>query len=173
MTTPEIVILAVVVYVGLGTSLLNPTSAALTLAWIAGQIYYWWTGDSVPTEFYLYPDIFVLAVIMAKREDCNLSPYRSEWHRLACLLLERSPADRIVMMIFPVMWVIYVLPIHDYYKFWSLYYLVLAQFFAAGHEGIARYVRGADADDHDDSGRSGPLLFALLPGGGWSGRWHP
>jgi hypothetical protein len=64
---------------------------------------------------------------------------------LKCILLERSPADRIVVLIFPLMWALYAAPIHDYYRWWSLYWLVIAQFIAAGWEGYAKLIQWVKA----------------------------
>lgn len=115
----------------------NPTAGALVLAKLAGWAIYRITGDNLPVEYYLYPDIFVLAIIFAKPEICNFAPYQSTWHQLKCILLERSYADRVVMLIFPLMWALYVADLHAYYKWWALYYLVIVQFLAAGWESFA------------------------------------
>jgi hypothetical protein len=170
MTTPEIVIMAIVTVVGIPAAMRNPTAAALVMSWLAGEAIYLVTGNSLPTDFYLFPDIFVLAVIMAKQEVCNLRPYRGAWHQLKCMVLERSPADRIIMLIFPVMWVLYAAPVHPFYKWWALYYLVIAQLAAAGYEAFVTGNR--DADAVEPSGRSGPLLFVFPGGGGKRGRGY-
>jgi hypothetical protein len=159
----------VVAVAGLFASWLNPTAAALVISWLAGTVVYWITGNNLPIEFYLYPDIFVIAVIFAKREGCNLRPYRSTWHQLACVLLERSPMDRVVMLVFPVMWVIYGLSIPVYNKWYCLWALVLVQFAAAIYEAFVVYTRNADAVDETDTGHSGPLMFAT---GGARGRGY-
>jgi hypothetical protein len=138
----------------------NLTAGALVMAWIAGQIVYLITGDNLPVEFYLYPDVFVLAVIFAKPEWCNLRPYTSAWHQLKCIVLERSPADRIVMLIFPLMWVIYGAQISDFHRWWSLYFLCLVQLLAAGWESIILYRRDAEAADARQPDNTGTLLVA-------------
>lgn len=158
MTTPELVIWATVLAVGIPSAWRNPTAAALVMAWFAGQAIYLITGNNLPVEYYIFPDVVVLAVIMAKREWCNLRPYRSTWHQLSCVLLERSPADRFVMVIFGVMWLAYIARIDDYTKWWLLYYLVVAQFFAAGTEAFNSYRR--DAEAADQPGNPGDLLVA-------------
>lgn len=165
LTTPEIVIWAVVLAVSV--SFLkggNLTAGALVMAWIFGQVVYLITGNDLPVEYYAYPDIFVIAVIFAKPEWCNLRPYRSAWHQLQCIILERSPADRIVLLIFPVMWVLYAAAVHPFYKWWSLYFLCIAQLLAAGWESFILYRRDADAVVRKPE-TPGTLLVAYPAGG--------
>jgi hypothetical protein len=141
MSIHALLLWGIVFAVGIPSAWRNPTAAALVICKIAGWAIYRITGDSLPVEYYLYPDLFVLAVIYAKHEHACYYPYRGFWHQLACVLLERSPADRVVVLIFPVMWTLYVAPIDPYYVWWSLYYLVIAQFLAAGWESFARFRR--------------------------------
>lgn len=135
--TPALIMWAVVFCIGVPSGWRNPTAAALVIAKIAGWGWYQISGDNLPVDFYIFPDIMVLAVIMAKPEWCNLQPYRNVWHQLQCVLLERSHADRIVMVTFVIMWGIYVMDLHPYYKWWALYWLVIAQFLAAGWEAFS------------------------------------
>lgn len=141
MTTPELVILAIVVVIGIPSATWNPTAAALVISWIVGEVVYLITGNNLPTTIYLFPDFFVLAVIMAKAEAFDCRPYRGTWHQLRCILLERSGADRVVMAIFPVMWLLYVADIHPFYKWYALWSLTIAQFLAVGWESIAQFHR--------------------------------
>jgi hypothetical protein len=142
MSWPHLLMWAVVFGVGVPSAWRNPTSAALVVSWLAGEAYWLITGDNLPTGFYLFPDIFVLAVIFAKMEPCDYEPYEGAWHQFKCLLLDRSLADRVVMLIFPVMWAIYVAPVHPYYAWYMLWALVIIQFIAAGIEGFVKLSRG-------------------------------
>lgn len=162
MTLPEIVMWTVVAVVGVPSMWRNPTAAALVLAWLAGQGIYLVTGDNLPVEYYVFPDAVVIAVIASKFEWCNLAPYRGLWHQLSCLLLERSPADRIVLAIFPLMWLLYLSPLDPFHTWYALWGLVLAQFVAAGIEAFQSYRRGADAADQPDE--PGALLIAYRGG---------
>lgn len=144
MSTPALIMWAVVFAVGVPSAWRNPTAAALVLAKIAGWAIYKITGDNLPVEYYLFPDIFVIAVIMAK--------------------YERSVPDRIVLLIFPIMWCLYLAPLHPFYVWWSLYYLVLAQFFAAGWESFSTYRRGHRAAS-DKPENTGTLLVVYGSGG--------
>lgn len=141
MSYPQLVMWLVVLCIGIPSAWKNPTAAALVIAWLVGRAVYLITGDNLAIEFYAFPDVFVLAMIMAKREYCNGQPYRSLCHQLACVLLERSPADRAVMLLFPVMWVLYVAPIHDYYRWWALYAATLLQFLFASAESLEIFWR--------------------------------
>lgn len=118
MSTHTLLMWAVVVAVGVSAALRNPTVAALVIAKLAGWIYARVTGADFEQmlKFYPFTDIFIIAMVMAKNE--------------------RSVADRVILLIFPIMWCVYVSNLHDYYRWWSLYYLVLAQFFAAGWESL-------------------------------------
>lgn len=125
------------------------------IAWIVAEAIYIVTGNSLPVEYYVFPDIFVLTVILCKAEYQCLWPYDSLWHQLKCVVLERSPADRIIMLIFPVMWALYIAELHPYYKWWALYFFALAQFFAAGWEAFSAYRRDKAAVHSSDGPSSG------------------
>lgn len=187
MSFPAIIMYLVVACIGLPAAFRNPTAAALVMAWVASEAMFLVTGDSLPIEYYPFLDVFVIAVIMAKHEYCNQRPYRGTWHQLKCLLLERSPADRVVLLIFPVMWGLYIAPIHPYYLWYALWFLCIAQFVSAGAEALSRYLkarrkvdmpiidrhlvvipfkrRGADAV-RTTPDLSGALLTAYRGGGG-------
>lgn len=142
MAFHSLVLWAVVICVGVPSAWRNPTAAALVLAKIAGWGWSKITGNSLPTDFYLFPDLFVMAVIFAKPEYAPCQRYKSVGHQLACFALERSPADRAVMLIFVVSWVLYVSPIHPYFVWWLLWSGVILQFLFASAESLEIYWRG-------------------------------
>lgn len=119
----------------------NPTSAALFIAWLAAEIYVLVTGNSLPTDLYPFLDIFVLGVLFAKPEVRSLAPYKSAWHQLKAVLLERSVPDRIVMLAFLPMWFVYVAPLDPYPAWMALWGLSIIQFLAAGCEGYSKLIR--------------------------------
>jgi hypothetical protein len=141
------------------------TAAALVLSWVIGEAVYLITGNNIPLNFYLFCDISVIGVIYAKPRYRPCPSFDGALHQLRCLILERCPTDRVVLAIFPLMWVAYAAEISAYAKWWSLWWLVLAQFAAAAWEVISLERRDADAancpPDH-----SGPLL-AVPSGGGF------
>lgn len=128
MTLPEIIIWATVIVVGVPSAWRNPTAAALVMAWIAGQAIYMVTGDNLPTEFYVFPDLFVIAVVASKAMRTN--------------------ADWVVLAIFPICWVLYVADISAFHKWYALWALTLAQFLVMGAETLSRFLRDADAMNH-------------------------
>lgn len=146
MTAPEIIVWATVIAVGFFAAGRNPTALALVIAWFAGEIFYLRTGNNMPVAFYLFPDIFVIACIAAKAE--------------------RSLAERIVLLIFPVMWGLYVAPVSDFTRWWSLTFLVLAQFLVVGAETFSRFLRGADASNRPPD-LPGALLVMCREGRGY------
>jgi hypothetical protein len=121
MNMPALIMWAIVFCIGVPSAWRNPTAAALVLAKIAGWAWHRITGDSLPTEFYPFADIFVMAIIMSKR-DC-------------------SPADKAVLLLFALCWVLYIAPIHDYYRWWALYGVTIIQFLCASAESLEIFWR--------------------------------
>lgn len=164
MTLPHGIMWLVIVLVGIPSAWRNPTSAALVLCWIAGETVFVLTGDSLPVQFYIFPDLFVIAVIYAKPDYRPCPEYRGTLHQLKCLITERSPADRAVLAVFLLMWALYVSTLHDYYRWWLLWGLAIAQLLIAGIEALPLLFR-RDADVANRTPEQGPLLVAY-PGGG-------
>lgn len=138
---------AVVFAVGVPAAWRNPTAGALVLAKIIGWAIYNATGNSLPIEYYLYPDIFVLAIIATKDE--------------------RTTADWTVVAIFLLMWATYVAAIHDYYRWWILYWLVIAQFLAVGWDFIFSFRRTRAVIERPDNSDSPGTLLVACEGGGY------
>lgn len=159
MQLEELILWAVALLIGVPSAWRNPTSAALVISWVVSQAIYLITGNGLAVEYYIFPDIFTLAVIMAKREYCNLRPYTSIWHQLKCLLLERSPADRFIMVSYLFVWALYVAPVAPYQQYWGLWIIAIAQFLAAGWESFLIYRRHAEALECPPD-NSGLLLVA-------------
>lgn len=112
MSLPHAIMWAVVLVVGVPSAWRNPTAAALVLCWIAVETIFVLTGNNLAVQYYIYPDVFVLAVIAMKQH--------------------RSPADWAVIAIFPLMWLAYVATLDAYSKWWLLWYAALGQFLVAG-----------------------------------------
>ncbi len=164
MSTPHLLMWAIVLVVGVPSAWRNPTAAALVLCWVVSEGIYALTGNGLAVEYFAYPDIFVIAIIFAKPECRDLSPYASTWHQMKCVLLERSPSDGFILLSYPVVWTLYVAGLHPYYQYWALYLISVAQFLAAGWESLSKHLRRhAEAREHPPE--QGPLLFALLGGG--------
>lgn len=140
MTFPEAILWTIVLAVGVPSAWWNPTAGALVLCWILGEAIYLVTGNNLPTTYYVFGDVLVLMVIFAKAEHAR--PLIGLRHQLWEILKDAECRDRFVLLIFPLMWLLYAVPIHPYYKWWSLYFLVIAQFLAAGWEAL--YPRPCD-----------------------------
>jgi hypothetical protein len=166
MLSPGQILCAVVLLIGVPSAWRNPTAAALVGAWAVTKAIYLMTGNGLATEFYVFPDIAVIAIIFCKPEYRPSPDYVSIWHQLKCIVTERSPADRIVMLIYPIEWMLYVSTLNDYYVWWSLWGLSIVQFLAAGSETLFHifHRRHAEAANHP-SDYPGSLLVALPAGG--------
>jgi hypothetical protein len=141
MSLPHIIMWAIVLVVGVPSAWRNPTAGALVLCWVVSEGVYSLTGNGLATEFFLFPDFVVIAVIAMKPEVCNFRPYISAWHQAKCLLLERSVPDRIVLLLFPVAWYFYAADIAPYYQWWALWWISVVQYLVAGFEGFSKIYR--------------------------------
>lgn len=141
MSVYGLIMWATVLLIGVPSAWRNPTAAALVGAWIFTKVVYLVTGNGLALEYFVFPDIFVLSIIFAKPEYRPCDWYLSTWHQLKCLLLERSPADRVVMLIYPVEWVLYVGDFAPRFTWFALWGLSLVQFLAAGAESLQMFWR--------------------------------
>ena len=160
MTVQEIILLAVVAAVGLPSAWRNPTAAALCLAFIFAKILYLTTGDGLATAFYLFPDIAVIGVIFCKPDYHRYPLCGGDWHQLRCMWLERSPADRCVLAIFPCLWLAYVAPIEPYLQWHVLWAGTVLQFLFASTESLEALFKRRGADAANSLPRKGDLLVA-------------
>ncbi len=147
----------VVAGIGFPAAYFNRTALALCVSWLAAEALWRITDENLPILLYFILDYFVLLVIFTKPETRDLSPYRTFADQVRALWLERHSSDVIVAGIFPLMWVVYVVDIGDFYRWWVLWGLVQLQFFAAGWEAFClwRKARGEVCD------REPPSLFKV------------
>lgn len=131
----------VVAGIGFPAAFRNRTALALCLSWLAGEMIWRVTGENLPLPFYFILDYAVLLVIFTKPEIRDCSPYHSFADQVRALWKERSLSDVIVAAIFPLMWIVYVVDIGDFYRWWVLWGLVQLQFFAAGWEAAMCFLR--------------------------------
>lgn len=145
MTLPEVAFASIVLLVGIPAAVRfvrwrprvrNLTAFALVLSWCFGQGIWLVTGNNLPISAYVIADIFVLAAIFCKADWQQYWPYEGWKAQLLALWYERSPWDRAVIAIFPVMWCVYALPLGEWTKWALLWWLSAAQFFFAGGEAI-------------------------------------
>lgn len=123
------------------------TAGALAVAWLFGEVVYQITGDSLAVQFYLYPDIFVLAVIFAQARQ--------------------SLADWAVVALYPAAWTFYVADIDPSSKWWALYYITLAQLLIAAADSFLAYRREHRAvSDRPATPTGGEFSLAWARGSG-------
>lgn len=147
MTIPEVIIWLVVAGIGLPAAFRNWTALALCWTWLVAEVFCRFTNTNLPIGLYFILDYLVLLVIFIKPEIRDCSPYKNFAEQAQALWRERSMSDVIVASIFPLMWVIYLVDIGDFYRWWMLWGLVQLQFLAAGWEAfslwlVRRKVRG-------------------------------
>lgn len=95
----------------------------MVLCWIIAEALALF-GRPLAVNYYLFPDIFTVAVIFHKAR--------------------RTRADWIVLLIYPFVWGTYVAVIDDISKWWLLWILAIAQIFAVGLESHPLLHRAAN-----------------------------
>lgn len=131
-----------VVAVGLLAGLRNPTAMALSVAWIASEIVYLDTGNNLSLSTHFMADIAVIALIYAKT-ILRMGPklYPTLGRQIYCMFLDLTKCDRWIVAIYLLgAWPLYVLSLDSYYRWWGLYWLVIAQFLLASAEAAQSYV---------------------------------
>lgn len=162
MTFPDYLYLAVVLLVGVPAAvrvaggrlyLGNATAAALVASYVAAQGLWLATGLAFEARISLLIDLTVIAAIYCKAPAHDCWPYQDWGHQLCAAWFERSLWDRIVIVIFPAMWLVYLSPLSPNAAFYGLYWLAIAQFLAAGGEALQPYLnaRSAKAGSAPDS----------------------
>lgn len=138
MSWPHILIYVVVIGVGLPSAWRNPTAGGLVAAWAIGETAWMLSGNSLPLKVYFMADIAVMAVMFWKatrREACRT--YHSLREQLKCFGRAMTLWDRwIAASYILAVWPIYVSELHPYYKWWALYWILIAQFILAAGEAI-------------------------------------
>ncbi len=151
--------LAAVVAVGI-CARRNPTAVALAVSYFFLQAA-WLLAGTTPRLSFLV-DLSVIALIIGKPPARDCYPYKSWLDQLFTFWCEKSLWDRLVLAIFPLMWCAYLLP--PYYAWFALYWLFMAQLFAAGGEVLQHrlHARAAKAGSTPDLG----MKFVLGEGYG-------
>lgn len=136
MTWQQVVMWAVVLFIGLPASWRNITAAALVVSWALAQGTWLITDDNLPIDFYFMADIAVIAIIYGKAIS-RFGPkvYESGWHQARCLITDLTIWDRAIVGLFVLcMWPAYVLEFDAYAKWHWLWLATILQFVFAGAE---------------------------------------
>lgn len=169
MSTPEIIFLCIVLFVGVPAMWRNATAAALVLSWAVGQMVWVLSGDSLPLKAYVMADIGVIVAILGKTiVRCGDKIYKDGWHQLRCMFTDLTPQDRGIVLIFLLfVWPIYILTLDEFAKWWTLWLLTALQFFLAGTEAFLswREAKRADPVVEPDSPSAGGFMRLARVGG--------
>lgn len=165
MTTPEIILLCVVLGIGCPAAMRNLTSLALVASYGFGMGIWLATGLGLPTGIMFLADVTVLMVIYCKPEAHECFPYTGLGHQLCSLWLERSVWDRVVIGCFPVMWIAYAFA-PPFELWWTCWVLSIFQFFAAAGEPLSDWRTAKRQNRQDESHSTSGLMFAQARSGG-------
>jgi hypothetical protein len=141
MSWPAIAIYAVVAFVGLPSATRNSTALGLSLAWLLGEITWLLTSNNLPVSTYFMADVAVITLIYAKTiRRVGSKIYPSLAKQLYCLVADLTVWDRWIVALFVFgAWPLYIATIHPYYKWWSLWAIIVAQILLAGAEAIQSF----------------------------------
>jgi hypothetical protein len=133
MSTPHLIMWAVVAFVGFPAAVRNSTALGLVCAWLAGEITWLISGNNLPLPVYVIADCMVVGLMYGKALRAA-EPWRTKVFRL---YHDLTPWDRAIagIYIFAV-WPIYASDLHPYYVWWSLWWLTIAQFLLAGGDAL-------------------------------------
>lgn len=169
MSPEELIYFAAIMLIGVPAAfrldgIRNPTALAMVATWFVGRAVYVLSGDGMPIKAMVLFDWAVIVTIFAKKDWRICAPH-SGLEYLACFVWhERSPCDRAIIAMFPVVWLFYAPVAGPITQFWVLYLLGLAQLMLAGFEALQHWL-GAMAKQSraDAKGRSPPGLNFHAP----------
>lgn len=104
----------------------NPTALAMVITWAICRLLYWWSGEAMPLQASVLSDVAVVAAIYCKREWRRCS-YETIRLQMAALWRERSPWDRAILTLFPLVWLFYAPVVDPQTQYWTLWSLSMAQ----------------------------------------------
>lgn len=159
MSTPELVMFAVVLLVGFPAAWRNLTAGALVGAYLLVQGA-WAMGVVLDYGMMFMVDFTVVVVIFAK------AIMRCEDEKLLNCGAHTTTADRFILAIFGLMWFVYVLKVDEFQRWWLLYLFATAQFLIAGAESLFEWRRARVLQAGPDSPSSGSYRVALA-GASW------
>lgn len=141
----------------------NFTALALVASYALYEGAWWLTHVTFPAFLCILIDATVIAAIYCKEPAFDCWPYRGWRHQLCSAWTEKSLWDRIVIAIFPAMWLVYALP--PYLQWHSLYWLTMAQFVAANGEALQSYFHNRSAKSGEPRPDFTGMSFIVASGG--------
>lgn len=140
MSTPQLILWVAALAVGLSClRTRNLTALALVIAFAVSEA-------GLPLEYYVYSDAFVIAAIFAK--------------------FQCSPADRFVLLTYPVAWFFYVADAPgSSAQWWHLATIAMFQFAAVSAEPLIPYIRRRYAEAANSPPDQGFMRVAFGGGG--------
>jgi hypothetical protein len=146
----------------------NATAAALAFSYFAVQLWWLLAGNGMDAGELFMIDLFTAALIFCKAiARCEETEFKNAWHQFRCFARSPTVADRAILAVFPVMWIIYVLTISEYSRWWLLYVLAMGQFLLALGEAYAERRKAKAPIPEPDIPSSG-LMFAAPRAWRWS-----
>lgn len=137
----------------------NATSAALAFSYFASQGW-WLIAGTCDVGVLFMIDVATVALVFCKATArCPDAEFASARHQLRCMAAALTRADRVVLGLFPLIWLAYVLRIDEFARWWILYGLAMLQFAAAGWGALSEWRRCRAPRDEPDVPPSG-LMFA-------------
>lgn len=152
MSPLEAVYVAAIFFVGLPSAIRlkgfiphvrNPVAFAMVATWFGCRLLYSMAHPTKDEQLIatVLSDCVVIAAMFVK-EDWRWCPYQNGWHQLACLWHERTPWDKAILCIFPVVWIFYAPLLDDFWQYLVLWSLSMAQLALAGWEGFQPIAAG-------------------------------
>lgn len=157
-----------VIFIGLPAGLYfrNITALMLSIAWLIPEFNWLITGDSYPLWLFICADISVMGVIFAKAiSNVGDKLYLTSRSRLKGFISDLTFWDGCILGLFLLgAWPIYIINIHEYYRYWYLLYISVTQFLLAGAEAIQLFIRSFRASSASHPADNS-LVFAGRIGG--------
>ena len=149
MSPADLVLAGVILLIAAPAARWNITAAGLALSWLMVQVLWFLLpgGRELLADEIVYTiisfglDWLVIALIYCKLPSYDCFPYDNRLHQLACFWLERSRADRVILIIFLLLWLAYVLPISSELQHQAQFWLTIIQVLAAGSEAFGKFQR--------------------------------
>lgn len=140
----------------------------MVVMWFAGQAMCAAAGGNPSLQDMIKVMTFSDAAVIASmffKEDWATCPYTDWWRQFTCLWYERTPWDKVILVLFPVAWLFYTPLVGGDFQYWTLWGIGLLQLALAGHEAFYSTLRAVGQKLRANDERPTGLEFAA-----WSGK---